>query len=180
MPKIKDSESPTWLEIVAFPDFISCVGLVASLAAVYFALKDAFNVAFLLIFISGICDVADGITARLLQKSRPFGLYLDCFVDTIAFLAVVSIVTYLLGVKNLFIHIVYITSGCLRHARLLAYPKMKPLGIGSTIGGLVVPFVFFLHQWFKFDLLLTLSIFMMALSLGMLARFDTKYRSPLS
>lgn len=157
-------------------DLLTFISLFSGIMAVYFGFLGNFNYALTLIFISALLDVSDGMVARFLNQARPFGMYLDCMVDTIVFLCSIPIVLYMMGIHNLFYHILFIFCGVIRHARVMNNPTTKMKGVGSTIAGFLFPLLFFIHKFISFNLVVIYQILMILLSIGMVSKINFKYR----
>ncbi len=146
MPRTPKTEPWRWTALLALPDAVTGLALVSGLAALYVGLVwQRFGAAFALLFLSAVADISDGAVARATGRARPFGGHFDCMVDTIVFLPIASALAYALGMKILVLHLAFNACGALRHARLLAHPKIKRLGIPSTVSGFAFPIAYALH-----------------------------------
>ncbi len=165
-----------WRTLVDLPDLVSWAGLAAGLGALYLgAVKGWFGAAFALLFFAAIADLLDGAVARALGRCRAFGGYFDCMIDTIVFLPVVSVLTYRAGLEFLPLHLAFNTCGCLRHARLLAHPEIKRLGIPSTIAGFAFPIAYLVHLLTGIPAPYLFALVMVVHSLGMVSMVDLRY-----
>ena len=71
--------------IRAIPNTLTCCNLLSGCIAVTFASGGDFGLAALFIFIGGVFDFLDGMTARLLHVSSPIGRELDSLSDVVTF-----------------------------------------------------------------------------------------------
>ncbi|EQC01569.1 CDP-alcohol phosphatidyltransferase family protein [Photorhabdus temperata] len=97
-------------------DYITIGGAVFSALSVAAALQHWHYLAIAFLYLAMLGDALDGILARNLNIVRPFGRYLDGFMDQLIYLISPSIILYLSGYQSwysLFI-ILMIISGCLR------------------------------------------------------------------
>ncbi|WP_350306734.1 CDP-alcohol phosphatidyltransferase family protein [Photorhabdus viridis] len=97
-------------------DYITIGGAVFSALSVAAALQHWYYLAIAFLYLAMLGDALDGILARNLDIVRPFGRYLDGFMDQLIYLISPSIILYLSGYQSwysLFI-ILMIISGCLR------------------------------------------------------------------
>ena len=70
---------------VLLPNVITLAGLSFGLSAIRFALEGNFNLAIVNILFAGICDVLDGMLARLLRSESDLGAQLDSLSDFLSF-----------------------------------------------------------------------------------------------
>jgi phosphatidylserine synthase len=177
MPKTEPAVR--WRSLIDLPDAVSGLGLAAGLGALYAGtVHRNFALAFALLFASGAADLLDGAVARMTGRGRPFGGYFDCMVDTIVFLPVVSVLVYQLGMTNLFLHFAFNSCGALRHARLLAHPHIKRLGIPSTVAGFAFPVAYAAHDLLGVDVRHLFTAVMVVLSVGMVSLMDLRFPRP--
>ncbi|KGM28039.1 CDP-diacylglycerol--serine O-phosphatidyltransferase [Photorhabdus luminescens] len=97
-------------------DYITIGGAVFSALAVAAALQHWYYLAIAFLYLAMLGDALDGMLARNLNITRPFGRYLDGFMDQLIYLISPAIILYLSGYQSwysLFI-ILMIISGCLR------------------------------------------------------------------
>lgn len=168
-----------WRTLVDIPDIVSWTALAAGLGALYLgAVKGLFGIAFALLFFSGIADLLDGAVARATGRCRAFGGYFDCMIDTIVFLPVVSVITYRAGLEVLPLHLAFNTCGALRHARLLAHPEIKRLGIPSTIAAFAFPIAYLVHLLTGIPAKYLFALVMVVHSVGMVSLVDLRYPRP--
>jgi len=177
MPKTEPAVR--WRSLIDLPDAVSGLGLAAGLGALYVGtVHRSFALAFALLFFSAVADLLDGAVARITGRGRPFGGYFDCMVDTIVFLPVVSVLVYQLGMKSLLLHFAFNTCGALRHARLLAHPHIKRLGIPSTVAGFAFPIAYAAHDLLRIEVRHLFAFVMVVLSVGMVSLVDLRYPRP--
>lgn len=63
------------------PNLFTLLGLLATLIASFLIIKDFWFLAGLMILLSGLFDLFDGVVARTLNKVTPFGGFLDSVID---------------------------------------------------------------------------------------------------
>ena len=78
-------------------DCLTLSGVLTSMAAVAMALKGYSYLATALLFIAMLGDALDGMLARKYRLERPFGRYLDGFMDVLIYLVAPSLIFYLHG-----------------------------------------------------------------------------------
>jgi CDP-diacylglycerol---serine O-phosphatidyltransferase len=78
-------------------DLLTLTGVVSSWLAIQHALTQQISGAIAWLFIAMLTDAFDGILARKYNTERPFGCYLDGFMDQIIYLLAPSIVLYQWG-----------------------------------------------------------------------------------
>jgi len=157
-----------WRSLLALPDAITWLALLCGLGALHLAaVSGRLGAAFGLLFLAAVFDVCDGAVARRLGKARDFGGYFDFMVDTIVFLPAASVVTYQAGMEVLVLHVLFNSCGALRHARLLACPGTKKLGLPSTMSGFTFPLVYLVTRWLDLDPALAFGVWTVVLSAAM-------------
>jgi CDP-diacylglycerol--glycerol-3-phosphate 3-phosphatidyltransferase len=65
----------------ATPNFVTWLGFLLNLPAVYFIIKGKFAIAAVIIIVAGVFDMLDGALARIMDKKTKFGGFLDSTVD---------------------------------------------------------------------------------------------------
>src|SRR5688572_25376184 len=70
-----------------FPNSLTCLNLVCGVLSIIFALRggEELKIASLFIGFAAICDLLDGMVARLLKVSGEFGKQLDSLADMVSF-----------------------------------------------------------------------------------------------
>jgi CDP-diacylglycerol---serine O-phosphatidyltransferase len=103
---------------------ITLLGLFLSLCACVLALDRNLPLAIICLIYSGICDLFDGLVARLLNQSveqQEFGLQIDTIVDMASFGITPTIIAYALGVGNQIWEVILLTIFASCAALRLAY-----------------------------------------------------------
>jgi len=99
-------------------DCLTLSGVLTSMAAVAMALKGYSYLATALLFIAMLGDALDGMLARKYRLERPFGRYLDGFMDVLIYLVAPALILYLHGYSGLWALTlpVMVACGCIRLA----------------------------------------------------------------
>jgi len=99
-----------------FVDYVTLSSVVTTSLSVAFALEGYLYFATGLLFIAMLADAYDGILARKYGTERPFGRYLDGFMDVLIYLVSPSVIWYLSGFTGwyCFFLMLMIASGCIR------------------------------------------------------------------
>ncbi len=69
-------------------NLVTMLNISAGLIAVYMITQHHFDLAIILAWFGGICDIIDGKIARRYKLSNPFGIQLDSFADFLSFVLV--------------------------------------------------------------------------------------------
>lgn len=83
------------------PNIVTLINLFCGCCALVSVLNEAFDTAFLLLFIAGVADYSDGMIARLLKVNSPLGKELDSLADMVSFGVVPGAILYTLLIKSL-------------------------------------------------------------------------------
>lgn len=99
-------------------DLLTLSGVVSSAIAVAAALHGKPYLATAWLFIAMLGDALDGIWARHRGIARPFGRYLDGFLDTLIYLVAPAVIFYTQGIDGFYAMalLLMIMSGCVRLA----------------------------------------------------------------
>ncbi|RZU48195.1 phosphatidylserine synthase [Fluviicoccus keumensis] len=99
-------------------DCLTLSGVVTSLGALALALKGQFYLAAALLFIAMLGDALDGMLARKYRLERPFGRYLDGFMDVLIYLVTPAFILYTHGMDGFWSIpiLIMVASGCVRLA----------------------------------------------------------------
>ncbi|MES2818134.1 MAG: CDP-alcohol phosphatidyltransferase family protein [Pseudomonadota bacterium] len=119
-------------------DMLTLTGLVTSALAILCALHGLFALASGWLFISMLGDALDGKLARRLKIERPFGRYLDGFMDMQIYLVAPSLILYLQGFDGawgLFL-LLMIGCGC---TRLAVFNDIGNIREGNELAYLGMP-----------------------------------------
>jgi len=97
-------------------DYITLSSVITTCFAVAAALEGYLFFATGLLYLAMLADAYDGILARKYGLERPFGRYLDGFMDVLIYLVAPSIIWYLSGFTGLYgiFLILLISVGCIR------------------------------------------------------------------
>ncbi|MGB9675941.1 MAG: archaetidylinositol phosphate synthase [Candidatus Bathyarchaeales archaeon] len=96
--KLLQNHAKTATKIGLTPNKITTIGItLATTSAITYTQWQTNNTylltAAILLLLSGYCDALDGATARLTQKTTPFGNYLDSLLDRYADAAIITAIT---------------------------------------------------------------------------------------
>lgn len=99
-------------------DVITLSGVLTTTLATGAALHHHYDLAVSLLFLAMLADGLDGYLARKYQLERPFGRYLDGFMDVLIYLVTPALVCYLSGFDGLYslFLVALIGAGCTRLA----------------------------------------------------------------
>lgn len=97
-------------------DCLTLSGVLTSSLAVVLAIKSHSYLATAVLFIAMLGDALDGILARKYKLERPFGRYLDGFMDVLIYLVAPALLLYLHGMDGWWSLplLVMIVCGCIR------------------------------------------------------------------
>lgn len=173
---MQNVEPPSLLKLFHIPDLATISGLVSGALAVHFVLVEKnISAGMFALFLSSIFDLLDGWIAIKMGLQRKFGECLDFMVDTVVHIGFISVVCYALGVTQWWLLLGFMLSGCVRHARQLAYPNIKRRGISTTTAAGVIPAVVLFCQLTGASTALYVGISLAILSVGMLSTFSTSF-----
>ncbi|MGB9740654.1 MAG: archaetidylinositol phosphate synthase [Candidatus Bathyarchaeia archaeon] len=93
--KLLENQAKTATRIGLTPNAITAIGMTLAVASATAYTQWKTNNAYLLtaallLLLSGYCDALDGATARLTQKTTPFGSFLDSLLDRYADAAIIT------------------------------------------------------------------------------------------
>jgi len=140
------------------PNLATISGMCLGITSIRYAIEQKFEIAVILILISGIMDGLDGLLARRLNAASDFGAELDSLSDFLCFGVAPGLLVYEVflrgktGVAWIFV-LVYITSACLRLARFNV-ARAKPTeetsrhftGVPAPAGAMLGLFPVFLYM----------------------------------
>jgi len=97
-------------------DYLTLSVALSSCLAVASVLQGSIPLAIAFCFVAMLADAFDGILARRLGTTRPFGRYLDGFMDVFAYLVAPSLILYQMGMTGWFALplVLMIMCGCIR------------------------------------------------------------------
>ena len=165
-------------------DGVTSLGLLAGCFALVLAIDGHFEFAGLMIGVSIVCDIADGLLARAVHSSSRFGLEFDSLADVVSFGVAPAILaaSWALRVFHLWAVLLvgaYIVCAALRLARFNIQadtPDGKRCSVGLPVPGAAAAIVgiMFGYQCFGLDVLpvlaATMAIAMPALAALMVSR----------
>lgn len=107
---------------VAFPNFITILGLCLGLNSIKLAFEGDFEKSIIFIVIAAILDSIDGRIARLINGTSKFGAELDSLTDFVNFGVCPGLIIYFWSLFNIkfygwIVSLIYIVACCLRLAR---------------------------------------------------------------
>ncbi|WNS45331.1 CDP-diacylglycerol--serine O-phosphatidyltransferase [Paenibacillus sp. MMS20-IR301] len=138
-----------------------------------FTIQERYELALLMILLAAVCDVLDGLLARLLHCTSEFGKQLDSLADIISFGLAPAFLTLLYRLENAawlgpLAAIVFLICGALRLARYnLSAPSTGFTGMPITAAGVILSLIALGNDRMKPELVILL---MGLLSLLMISR----------
>lgn len=93
-------------------DLLTLCGLLSSGLAILSALHGLYALASAWLFLAMLGDALDGIWARKLKLERPFGRYLDGFMDMQIYLLAPALIFYLQGFDGAWLVFLLLLQGC--------------------------------------------------------------------
>lgn len=185
-----DSPHSFFLVRLNIVDWLTLSGVVWISLSIGFMLSGHFALALSCMCLAMLCDAFDGLLARHFKTERPFGRYLDGFVDTLDYLVAPMLFLYLLGFTEplqVIALITFIAAGIVRLAVFNEIGNVKNteqslayLGLPVFWSVLLLLVVYPLYLWFGQGLLFDLlTLLLLAMSLAMVSRFTFhKFSSP--
>lgn len=119
-------------------DMLTLTGLLTSALAILSALHGLYALASAWLFLAMLGDALDGMVARRLKIERPFGRYLDGFMDMLIYLVAPALILYLQGFDGawgLFL-LLLIGCGC---TRLAVFNDIGNIREGNELAYLGMP-----------------------------------------
>lgn len=126
------------------PSFFTATNLGAGCTSLLFTIQGYYRMALLMILVSALCDVLDGLVARMLHCTSEFGKELDSLADIVSFGAAPAmlILVHKLGHIHLLgaaATVVFLVCGALRLARFnISAPCKGFIGLPITAAGLTL------------------------------------------
>ena len=174
--------------VALIPNLVTLAGLCAGLTAVRYALADRWDLAAALIVLAAVIDGMDGLLARKLNATSPFGAELDSLSDFVCFGVAPGLIVYryalhdLPGLGWLFV-LVFILCCCLRLARFNVSRDAPPppgrahfVGVPAPAGamlGLLPLFLALAGWWQTAQAPLVVAVWMAFVGLLMISRLPT-------
>jgi CDP-diacylglycerol--serine O-phosphatidyltransferase len=130
--------------------------------SLYFTVQERYSLAVLLILLAALCDVMDGLLARMLNCSSEFGKQLDSLADIISFGVAPTFLILLYRLEN--VHwigpaaaLVFVICGALRLARFnLLAPAKGFVGMPITAAGVILSMISLLDERMNSGLIIAL------------------------
>ncbi|AIQ41540.1 CDP-diacylglycerol--serine O-phosphatidyltransferase [Paenibacillus sp. FSL R7-0297] len=138
-----------------------------------FTIQERYNLALLMILLAAICDVMDGLLARMLHCTSDFGKQLDSLADIISFGLAPTFLILLYRLENMqwlgpVAAITFLICGALRLARFnLSAPSKGFTGMPITAAGVILSMITLVDERMKPELVIAV---MGLLSLLMVSR----------
>jgi CDP-diacylglycerol---serine O-phosphatidyltransferase len=133
-------------------DLVTLSGLLTSGLALLSALNGLFPLACAWLFLAMLGDALDGMLARHLKLERPFGRYLDGFVDMQIYLVSPALILYLQGFDGLWMCFLLLLMGC-GCTRLAVFNDIGNIREGDELAYLGMPVFWNLFLLAGFQLL---------------------------
>ncbi|MBU2712080.1 CDP-alcohol phosphatidyltransferase family protein [Zooshikella harenae] len=176
-----DSPHPFFLVRLNAVDWLTLSGVVWISLSIGLMLSGHFALALSCMCLAMLCDAFDGLLARRLKTERPFGRYLDGFVDILDYLVAPMLFLYLLGFSHPF-HVIaiitFIAAGIVRLAVFNEIGNVKNaeqslayLGLPVFWSVLLLLVVYPLYLWFGNAPFNILALLLLAMSLAMVSRY---------
>lgn len=160
-------------------DLVTLSGVLTSSLAVAAALSGSIYLCTSLLFLAMLGDALDGILARKFKLERPFGRYLDGFMDILIYLVAPTLALYVHGFNGLWVIAlwpvlicgsirlsVFNDIGNIQESNGLAYLGMPVFWSVFILGGFLL-LEFLLPPWLVYSLL---SVSLCAFSYAMIIR----------
>lgn len=150
-------------------DLLTLSGLLTSGLAILSALHGLYPLAGAWLFLAMLGDALDGMLARRFKLERPFGRYLDGFMDMQIYLLAPALIFYLQGFDGFWLPFLLLLLGC-GCTRLAVFNDIGNISEGDHLAYLGMPvfwsvFILGAYQWlalwlppFWLHLLLALSL----------------------
>ena len=139
--------------LIKLADIFTLLNVIFGLVAIFFSIKNNYNLAIAALFLAVVADYADGKIARKLKQQNVFGKELDSLADTISFGVAPAIFSFSLIQTPLAIvaFTIFLFCGILRLARYnIMHVKDGFEGMPITLNGLIIPLIFLLNVPVKF------------------------------
>lgn len=163
--------------------YMTYLGMGFALFGVYMCLLKEFNYAMVMLILSGICDLLDGIIARKVKRNdqeKEFGVQIDSLVDVINFLvlpAVFFISSNYFNSSYFIIVLFYVLAGIIRLAYFNVVTSKGESEEDKTYTGLPVTFsaLFIPVFYIAFNNVIVLYLYLV---LGVLFILNFKFKKP--
>jgi CDP-diacylglycerol--serine O-phosphatidyltransferase len=154
-------------------DCITLSGVITTSIATGLALNGFFTLALAMLFMTMVTDALDGVLARKFKLERPFGRYLDGFIDVLEYLVVPSLLLYSWGFNTPFYAAVlmfFIMAGVVRLSVFNEIGNVKGADDGLSYLGMPVFWATFITAGaYLLGLLLPLWLLFPALAIILIA-----------
>ncbi|MRN53723.1 CDP-diacylglycerol--serine O-phosphatidyltransferase [Paenibacillus monticola] len=144
------------------PSTCTLANLAAGSLSLLFTIREQYKVAVILIILAAMCDVLDGLLARLLHCTSDFGKQLDSLADIISFGVAPVFLILLYRLDNVqwlgvVVAVLFLICGALRLARFnLTIPIKGFVGMPITAAGVILSASTLLEEHLKPGLILVL------------------------
>ncbi len=109
------------ISLEVFPSLFSLLNVFFGFLSIMEVMKGRFKTSAILILVSWLMDIMDGLVARILRATSSIGIQLDSFSDSISFGLAPSLLIYSIYLKNVpqgwIIPFIYFIAGVIRLAR---------------------------------------------------------------
>ena len=139
--------------LIKLADVFTLINVIFGLVAIFFSIKNNYDLAIAALFLAVVADYIDGKIARKLEQQNIFGKELDSLADTISFGVAPAIFGFSLIQTPLAIvaFTIFLFSGILRLARYnIMHVKDGFEGMPITLNGLIIPIIFLLNVPIEF------------------------------
>ncbi|MFE4711461.1 MULTISPECIES: CDP-diacylglycerol--serine O-phosphatidyltransferase [Paenibacillus] len=126
------------------PSAFTVINLGAGALSLFFTIREEYMVAFALVMVAAVCDVLDGLLARLLHCPSDFGKQLDSLADIVSFgIAPVFLILMYKLEDSVWLGplaaVVFLVCGALRLARFnISAPVRGFVGLPITAAGVIL------------------------------------------
>jgi len=145
------------------PNAVTVAGFFFSLVSGFSIATGSLNLGTAFFILSGICDMMDGIIARVTGKTSPFGAFLDSFLDRYSdFFPLSGLVVFGFEADNLSIVLLSLFSMMGAFATSYARARAESLGANCKFGLIERPERFFILLFALVSGLLTEILFILA------------------
>ncbi|WP_449601299.1 CDP-diacylglycerol--serine O-phosphatidyltransferase [Paenibacillus sp. Marseille-Q9583] len=155
------------------PSMCTLANLGLGSLSLYFTIQERYSLALFMILLAAICDVLDGLLARILQCTSEFGKQLDSLADIISFGLAPTFLILLYRLEDAHwigpaVSVLFLICGALRLARFnLSAPTKGFVGMPITAAGVILSMISLLDERMKPGLVIVL---MAILSVMMVSR----------
>ena len=143
--KIKNNAGPgLFIVRLNWVDVYSLVGLVMAFFSILSAVNGRLSTSLGFMFLAMFFDAFDGVLARKFGTERPFGRYLDGFIDSVSYIAAPGVFLYCWGFIAWYYLAAYAAYGICAILRLSVFNDIGNIKEGDKLSYLGMP-VFWVH-----------------------------------